>query len=333
MKIKNLLLTVIAICGIATTASAQVPNYVPTNGLVGWWPFNGNANDESGNGNDGVIYNVTSDSNRFGQQNNALFFNGINSGVELPGNSFPLTNNSYTLNTWFKLTTNTDHLNGFTVFDDRDSTVWDYKGRYLIDLATNPVESYYQMSDVGPRIYYNNVPSFTWINITCIYNSTAEIMYFFKNGVIVDSTVCSNNWFLTGNRKIQIGRAQSPIIYNGNDYFTGHWKGQIDDIGIWNRALTQQEVTDLYNSTLGLPVPINENSINLYPNPTNSNITLEVSSELVGKRYSIRDFSGRIILDGKISSTQEQIDLQNVARGAYYLSIENSTSVTKLIKQ
>jgi hypothetical protein len=74
-------------------------------------------------------------------------------------------------------------------------------------------------------------------------------------------------------------------------------------------------------------------NILVYPNPTNGNITLEASSELVGKRYSIRDFSGRIILDGKISSTQEQIDLQNVARGAYYLSIENGSSVTKLIKQ
>jgi hypothetical protein len=34
---------------------AQVPSYVPTNGLVGWWPFNGNANDESGNGNNGTV--------------------------------------------------------------------------------------------------------------------------------------------------------------------------------------------------------------------------------------------------------------------------------------
>jgi uncharacterized delta-60 repeat protein len=76
-----------------------------------------------------------------------------------------------------------------------------------------------------------------------------------------------------------------------------------------------------------------DENINIYPNPTNGNIALEVSSELVGKRYSIRDFSGRTIHDGKITSTQEQIDLQNVARGAYYLSIENSTSVTKLIKQ
>jgi hypothetical protein len=37
-----------------TLALAQIPNYVPQNGLVGWWPFNGNANDESGNGNNGT---------------------------------------------------------------------------------------------------------------------------------------------------------------------------------------------------------------------------------------------------------------------------------------
>ena len=40
--------------GYAATAAAQIPNYVPQNGLVGWWPFNGNANDESGNGNNGT---------------------------------------------------------------------------------------------------------------------------------------------------------------------------------------------------------------------------------------------------------------------------------------
>jgi hypothetical protein len=74
-------------------------------------------------------------------------------------------------------------------------------------------------------------------------------------------------------------------------------------------------------------------TLNIYPNPTYSNIKLEVSSDLVGKRYSILDFSGRILLDGKISSNQEHIDLQNVARGSYYLSIENGSSVTKLIKQ
>ena len=40
---------------ITVISFGQVPNYVPTNGLVGYWPFNGNANDESGNGHDGII--------------------------------------------------------------------------------------------------------------------------------------------------------------------------------------------------------------------------------------------------------------------------------------
>jgi hypothetical protein len=46
---KTLLL--LAVFTLSTSAFSQIPNYVPSNGLVGWWPFNGNANDESGNGN------------------------------------------------------------------------------------------------------------------------------------------------------------------------------------------------------------------------------------------------------------------------------------------
>ncbi|MBT5931868.1 MAG: hypothetical protein HOH34_00865, partial [Flavobacteriales bacterium] len=40
---------------ISFISFSQVPNYVPTDSLVGWWGFNGNANDESGNGNDGTV--------------------------------------------------------------------------------------------------------------------------------------------------------------------------------------------------------------------------------------------------------------------------------------
>ena len=38
MKMKNLLMTTIAIIGLATNSMAQLPSYVPANGLVGWWP-------------------------------------------------------------------------------------------------------------------------------------------------------------------------------------------------------------------------------------------------------------------------------------------------------
>ena len=57
-------------------AFGQTPSYLPTNGLVGWWPFNGNANDESGNGNDCISLQLQFGKNRFGTLNQSAFFNG-----------------------------------------------------------------------------------------------------------------------------------------------------------------------------------------------------------------------------------------------------------------
>jgi hypothetical protein len=332
MKIKNLLMIAIAVFGIATTASAQVPNYVPTNGLVGWWPFNGNANDESGNGNNGTVYGATLATDRFGVSNKAYSFDGVNDGVEVDNTILPNIPNSYTINFWCLLDTFNLTANGYTIFDDCDSLQWGGKGRFF----TN--SSFFENSNFHFREYNNNIANDSafigqWINYTCVLNLQNSKFLLYRNATLVDSANFIASSYVGGDRKTQIGRCQSPISYNGMDYFTSFWDGKIDDFGVWNRALSQQEITDLSNSILGLQVPINENSINLYPNPTNGNITLETSSELVGKLYSILDFSGRIIREGKISSAQEQIDLQGVARGVYYLSIENGSSVIKLVKQ
>lgn len=63
---KKLLSTAITIFGFATLSIAQVPSYVSTNGLVGWWPFTGNANDQSVNSNNGVLSGPTLTTDRFG---------------------------------------------------------------------------------------------------------------------------------------------------------------------------------------------------------------------------------------------------------------------------
>ena len=56
----KLLTLCMALCAVCLTATSQnVPDYVPTEGLVAWYPFNGNANDASGNGHDGIINGVT----------------------------------------------------------------------------------------------------------------------------------------------------------------------------------------------------------------------------------------------------------------------------------
>ena len=83
MKMKNLLLTAVATLGLTAATMAQnVPSYVPTNGLVGWWPFNGNANDESGNGINGSVNGAILATDRIGNLNDAYSFND-NSSIDL----------------------------------------------------------------------------------------------------------------------------------------------------------------------------------------------------------------------------------------------------------
>jgi hypothetical protein len=77
MKQKSLFLTIAVLLGLRITTTAQTPpSYVPTDGLVGWWPFNGNANDESGNGNNGMVNGATLTEDRFGNSSAAYDFNG-----------------------------------------------------------------------------------------------------------------------------------------------------------------------------------------------------------------------------------------------------------------
>ena len=78
---KHLLILATALLSISTFA--QTPNYVPANGLVGWWPFNGNANDESGNGNHGTVNGATLTADRFGNANMAYGFDGVDDFINL----------------------------------------------------------------------------------------------------------------------------------------------------------------------------------------------------------------------------------------------------------
>jgi hypothetical protein len=74
---KKIIIAFSAILLTALSLQAQIPSYVPTNGLVGWWPFNGNANDESGNGNHGVVNGATLTTDRFGNNGKAYSFDGV----------------------------------------------------------------------------------------------------------------------------------------------------------------------------------------------------------------------------------------------------------------
>jgi hypothetical protein len=72
----KILIIIIVSLGALGITFGQIPSYVPTNGLVGWWPFNGNANDESSSGNHGTVYGASLTTDRKGEIEKAYSFNG-----------------------------------------------------------------------------------------------------------------------------------------------------------------------------------------------------------------------------------------------------------------
>ena len=76
MKTKKAVIMILMSALGVLNAHSQLPSYVPTNGLVGYWPFNGNANDESGNGNNGTVNGATLTADRNGNLNKAYNFGG-----------------------------------------------------------------------------------------------------------------------------------------------------------------------------------------------------------------------------------------------------------------
>ena len=69
-------------------------------GLVAYYPFNGNANDESGNGNDGSVNGATLTEDRFDNENSAYSFDGVNDYIVVNDSDDLDNTNKLTISTW-----------------------------------------------------------------------------------------------------------------------------------------------------------------------------------------------------------------------------------------
>jgi hypothetical protein len=86
---------------IPCSLSAQIPS----EGLVAWYPFNGNANDESGNGNNGTVNGATLTADRFGNANSSYYFSG-NEEIRITNSQiFNELTNTITISAWVNIST------------------------------------------------------------------------------------------------------------------------------------------------------------------------------------------------------------------------------------
>jgi hypothetical protein len=232
------------------TIYAQLPSYLPTNGLVAWYPFNGNANDESGNGNDGVVSNVQLTSDRFGNTNSAFDFNGFSSHIRVP-HSAELNLLPITISAWFREENALDR-GQFLV---SKYPCQSFNGYSMHLNSGHPSAYYYSFNDFGSIINLdgqsNSLPIATSGVWHCLTLSISESIftYYLDGTVILQSTFSGTSGFVTTTLSdLYFGKYAGPCIdYVPEELY--YMLGQIDDIAIYNRALSATEVTALYTAT------------------------------------------------------------------------------------
>ncbi len=164
------------------TSHAQV-----TNGVVGWWKFDEgsgtNVNDSSGNGRSGIVYNGTWTTNRLGQPNMALQFNGNSSRIDIPGTeSLNLLGGPLTLSAWVLLTGNNPE--GFIVAKHTRESANEYM---LVVKTTN---SHFGLMDL--RISVRALNPMRTDSGTMWQRSSTEVRFRFAS-MVCSSPICSVN--------------------------------------------------------------------------------------------------------------------------------------------
>jgi hypothetical protein len=233
---------------LAAQAQAQVPF---TNSLVAYFPFDGNANDESGNGNNGTLFgSATFGVGRFGNTNSCLSLpgtDGIGSGVDVPS----LDNLPYlpvTYSAWFWLS-NYPPVSSLTIMNlvGREACGDGSDGCLCLCSATgarvtNDFDYFcggvgYPVSLFPPTDYGLSPPKNDWCEVVLTIDENGNGNFYLN---------ATNVYGFSSAAAGQPADFRIGASAGGGCGYEYVWNGLIEDVRIYNRALAANEVQELY---------------------------------------------------------------------------------------
>ena len=227
-----------------------------TDGLVAYWPFDGNANDASGNGNHGTTHGVTLTTDRFGNANGAYYF-GQNHYISVPdSSSLDSVSAELTISAWVRV----DEWvrEGWASIVNKSDG--DYARYYAFNFGNGNAEpaNGFGTIEISSDIsgYSDAIPQLgEWTHMAVTYGQNG-VLYTYLNGVCVGTYQNSVSLFRPNTAELHIGRDR----VGGDDYLAG----AIDELRIYNRALSAAEVKALYEGASVTPTGNHGLSISYY---------------------------------------------------------------------
>lgn len=206
----------------------------PIDSLVAYYPFNGNANDESGNVNDGTVYGALLTTDRFGQTSKSYQFNGTNDWILVPNSPSLDIAGPISVSIWAKAT----QFDTLAIMLGKDNDLaggrsW-YLGAYSNKLVFSPNAFTLPGGLNGSGVLTGSV----WIHVAVVYDLSSIKMFINGN---LDTTIPHSGNIPSSTSPLRIG-VMSPSS-------GGHWyfNGSLDDIRVYKRALSDAEIQNLYH--------------------------------------------------------------------------------------
>ena len=315
-------------CGSTTeSCNLNIPN------LVACYPFSGNANDLVSGKHNGTVFGATLTSDRFGKPNSAYLFDGNADSIVVPNYaSIDDSLGELSISFWEKanafkaqfafvlgpdIRTNPSDRLGIQVEYENKTTpaaIWDYGDLY----------------STGRLIAQPDPFNTNWNHFVFIVSAKSNYMAIYKN----DTLIASGNQhssIINKNRVLQIGGFK-PFLFNG----------VLDDIAIFDRAISSYEVNMLYTSNLspnGIASISNPSfPISVFPNPTAGNLTIQYPKDITGKvKVELYNLVGQCMITTETrldSGTNATMEFPASAKPGMYILIVtfgNEKSVQRIV--
>jgi hypothetical protein len=211
----------------------------PSPGLVAWWPGNGNALDIVGGNNGALANGVTFAPGEVGQ---AFSFNGIGQSVVIPDSPSLELTNTFTIEAWVNLATLTDDPNGngrgivskVGGVGGNNGYQFALGGGYIGGQFNSPGQGWPQWQVYAP---VPNLAAGVWMHVAWTYDQNTMLIY--VNGHPIATNVIGPH---------PIATSVSNLRISGDDNGNVMFDGLIDEVSIYNTALSSNEIAAIYGA-------------------------------------------------------------------------------------